>query len=255
MTGTKSTPESMAGIVSPSDSQSQFENDVFQPVPDHERSPEAFDDDFEFDLRDIASESDMDRSPSAIDTTRGIALKEEYLGTGGAILTPEREIAAAALAALANESTTSHISRLPYSTERPSPIKAHEDYYTIQDLVDHRLHPSDPTRVQIRVKWAGLEIQTWEDEWRLQEDAARTLYAYWRAEGGRCCALNLGPDAVYHVFRVLASRGEGAKRQFKCQWVGYPATGQQCSWESEVAVKAIARDALAVYFDRVYGFR
>lgn len=101
----------------------------------------------------------------------------------------------------------------------------------------------------------GVEVQTWQDEWRLQEDAVRTLYAYWRAEGGRCCALSLGPDAVYHVFRVLASRGEGAKRQFKCQWVGYPATEQQCSWESEALVKAIARDVLEAYLDRVYGFR
>lgn len=101
----------------------------------------------------------------------------------------------------------------------------------------------------------GLEIQTWEDERRLQEDTARTLYAYWRAEGGRCCALNLGPDAVYHVFWVLASRGEGAKRHFKCQWVGYPATEQQCSWESGAVVKVIARDALAAYFDRLYEFQ
>lgn len=101
----------------------------------------------------------------------------------------------------------------------------------------------------------GVEVQTWQDEWRLQEDAARTLYAYWRAEGGRCCALNLGPDAVYHVFRVLASRGEGAKRQFKCQWVGYPATERQCSWELEALIKVIARDVLEAYLDRVYGFR
>ncbi|RSL61017.1 hypothetical protein CEP54_006490 [Fusarium duplospermum] len=255
MTGAKSTPESMSGTVSASDYQSEPENVVLQPVPDHDRSPEAFDDDFEFNFRDMTSESDMDRSPSALDTTEGTAFEEEYRGTDGAIVPPERAIAAAALARLVNELTTSHTSRFPYSTDDPSPIKAHEEYYTIQGLVGHRIDPSDPTRVQIRVKWAGLDIQTWEDEWRLQEDAARTLYAYWRAEGGRCCALNLGPDAVYHVFRVLSSRGEGAKRQFKCQWVGYPATGQQCSWESEAVVKAIARDALVVYFDRVYEFQ
>ncbi|KAI8665533.1 hypothetical protein NCS56_00989400 [Fusarium sp. Ph1] len=197
----------------------------------------------------------MDRSPGAIDMAEGTAFEEEYRSTDGAVVPSEREIAIAALSKLANESTTSHSSRPPYSTDGPSPIKDPEDYYTIQDLVDHRIDPSDPTRVQIRVKWAGLEIQTWEAEWRLQEDAARTLYAYWRAEGGRCCAINLSPDAVYHVFRILASRGEGAKRQFKCQWVGYPATQQQCSWESEAVVKVVARDALAAYFDRFYEFQ
>ncbi|KAM6529991.1 hypothetical protein FALCPG4_008114 [Fusarium falciforme] len=255
MLGAKSTPESMSGIVSASDSQSEPENDVPQPVPNQERSPEAFGDDFNFDFRDIASESDMDRSPGAIDTAEGTAFEEEYRSTDGAIVPSEREIAIAALATQANESTTSYTSRPSYSTNGPSPIKASEDYYTIQDFVDHRIDPSDPTRVQIRVKWVGLEIQTWEDEWRLQEDAARTLYAYWRAEGGRCCALSLGPDAVHHVFRVLASHGEGAKRHFKCQWVGYPATEQQCSWESGVVVKAIARDALAAYFDSLYQFQ
>ncbi|KAH7268405.1 hypothetical protein MRS44_011320 [Fusarium solani] len=245
----------MSGIVSASDSRSEPENDLPQPVPDQDRSPEAFDNGFHFDFRDIASESDMDRSPGAIDTAEGTVFEEEYRSTDAAMVPSEREIAIAALSKLANESTTSHTSRLPYSTDGPSPIKAYEDYYTIQDLVDHRIDPSDPTRVQIRVKWVDLEIQTWEDEWRLQEDAARTLYAYWRSEGGRCCALNLGPDAVYHVFRVLASRGEGAKRQFKCQWVGYPAPEQQCSWESEAVVKVVARDALAAYSDRFYEFQ
>lgn len=231
------------------------ENDLPLPVPDQDRSKEAFDHGFHFDFRNIASESDKDSSPGAIDMAEGTASEEEYRSTGGAIVSSERAIAIAALATLANESVTSYTSRLPYSTEGPSPIKAPEDYYTIESLVDHRIDPSDPTRVQIRVKWVDLEIQTWEDEWRLQQDAARTLYAYWKAEGGRCSALNLGLDAVYHVFRVLARRGKGAKRQFKCQWVGYPATEQQCSWESEAVVKVVARDALAAYLDGVYKFQ
>ncbi|KAL2678942.1 hypothetical protein Neosp_009696 [[Neocosmospora] mangrovei] len=243
MLGAKSTSESMSGIASASRSQPETENDVPQPVPDQERSLDAFDDDFRFDFRYLTSESDTDRSPSVIDKAEGTVFEEEYRRTDGAIASSEREIAIAALSTLANQPTPSHTSRLPPP----------EDYYTIQDLIDHRIDPSDPTRVQIRVRWVGLEVQTWEDEWRLQEDAARTLYAYWRAEGGRCYALNLGPDAVYYVFRVLASRGEGAKRQFKCQWVGYPATEQQCSWESEALIKAIARDVLEAYLDRVYG--
>lgn len=109
----------------------------------------------------------MDRSPGAIDTAESTAFKEEYRSTDRAIVPSEREIAIAALATLANESTTSYTSRPPYLTDGPSPIKASEDYYTIQDFVDHRIYPSDPTRVQIRVKWVGLEIRTWEDEWRL----------------------------------------------------------------------------------------
>ncbi|UPK92692.1 hypothetical protein LCI18_003627 [Fusarium solani-melongenae] len=145
----------MSGIVWASDSDSEPENDVPQPVPDQERSPEAFDHDFNFHFRDIAPESDMDRRPGAIDTAEGTAFEEEYRSTDGAIVSSEREIAIAALAKLANESTTSYISRPPHSTHGSSPIKASENYHTIQDFVDHRIDPSDPTRVQIRVRWAS----------------------------------------------------------------------------------------------------
>ncbi|KAM0421229.1 hypothetical protein ACHAPT_010949 [Fusarium lateritium] len=232
--------------------ESELENNDPWSVFDIDRPSRASDNAIDAESYRLPSDSDKKRNRSAIGSVETTLIETEYYSLGDeATVSTEHRNTGTALAAVSNDETTAIHDRLLHPTDDTEPS---EVYHTIEDFVDHRIDPSDSTKVQIRVRWAGHEEQTWEDEWRLQEDAARTLYSYWRSEGGRSCALNLGSDAVYHIFRVLASRGEGGKRQFKCQWVGYPATEQQCSWESEHVVKEIAEGALAAFFDKVYQF-
>ncbi|KAF4987341.1 hypothetical protein FDECE_15475 [Fusarium decemcellulare] len=125
---------------------------------------------------------------------------------------------------------------------------APDEYYIIWDLVDHRLD-KETNRVLINVQWKGTGVETWEDEETLQEDAAMTLYSYWREQGGRTQALDVD---LFHVFRILDHRGEGSRMRFKCQWVGYPASEVDCSWEPKAKVKRIAQEKLKEYYERLY---
>ncbi|KAJ4329281.1 hypothetical protein N0V84_000174 [Fusarium piperis] len=67
----------MSGIISAIDSEPEAESDVPQPVSDDERSPEAFDHDFKFDVRDIPHKSDVGGSPGAVVPADGDACDEE----------------------------------------------------------------------------------------------------------------------------------------------------------------------------------
>ncbi|KAJ3549126.1 hypothetical protein NM208_g668 [Fusarium decemcellulare] len=125
---------------------------------------------------------------------------------------------------------------------------APDEYYIIWDLVDHRLD-KETNRVSIKVQWKGIGVETWEDEETLQEDAAMTLYGYWKEQGGRTQALDVD---LFHVFRILDHQGEGTRMRFKCQWVGYPASEVDCSWEPKAKVKRIAEVKLKEYYERLY---
>ncbi|KAH7012160.1 uncharacterized protein B0I36DRAFT_340585 [Microdochium trichocladiopsis] len=124
----------------------------------------------------------------------------------------------------------------------------------VQALLDHRMLEDDS--VDLRVHWAGepAEQATWEPEQEIQDGASELLYSYWKNAGGRTETLFQTMTEVYHVFRILNhKKKDRGGFVLKVQWVGYPATKGNTSWEGEAKLQKIAPDLLKEYWDSVGG--
>ncbi|KAH7010629.1 uncharacterized protein B0I36DRAFT_57840 [Microdochium trichocladiopsis] len=124
----------------------------------------------------------------------------------------------------------------------------------VQALLDHKMLEDDS--VDLLVHWAGerAEESTWEPEQEIQDGASELLYSYWKKAGGRTETLFQTMTEVYHVFRIL-NREKKPRGGFvlEVQWVGYPATKGNTSWEGEAKLEQIAPDLLKEYWDSVGG--
>ncbi|KAI1408656.1 hypothetical protein F5Y13DRAFT_172038 [Hypoxylon sp. FL1857] len=132
--------------------------------------------------------------------------------------------------------------------------------HEVHALLQHRMAQDDSGRVELLVHWEGEkeEEATWESEEEIQKGAAETLYAYWKAQGGRINALFIkpkdAPPETYHVFKILNhdKRPRGGF-EFEVQWVGHPPTRGETSVEAEPKLKKIAPEALNEYWESVGG--
>ncbi|KAF9776747.1 hypothetical protein IL306_005038 [Fusarium sp. DS 682] len=81
----------------------------------------------------------------------------------------------------------------------------------ISHIIDHQVLPN--ACVQLKVEWEDF-TETWVPEHQLQEDVPSKVYRYWHKKGGREKATGLDE---FHVFKILAVRGEGLQKELKCQ--------------------------------------
>ncbi|KAK6823593.1 hypothetical protein PG987_013850 [Apiospora arundinis] len=123
----------------------------------------------------------------------------------------------------------------------------------IEKLLKHRRLSNG--KVELLVKWVDEpeEDASFEPEEEIQQGAAETLYKYWTAQGGRTKALFYkdrdAPLEAYHVFRILGHKKKKGGFQLEVQWVGYPATPGNKSYEPEAKLKRICPDLLEEYWE------
>ncbi|TRX88987.1 hypothetical protein FHL15_010109 [Xylaria flabelliformis] len=143
----------------------------------------------------------------------------------------------------------------------PVPEEDTREEHEIERLLKHRMASDKSGAVELLVQWEGEGEQdaTWEAEEEIQENAADTLYEYWKAQGGRISALfhkpKNAPPETYHVFKVLRHerKNRGGGFQFEVQWVGHPATHGETTMEAETKLKNIAPELLQEYWESVGG--
>lgn len=132
--------------------------------------------------------------------------------------------------------------------------------HEVHALLQHRMAQDGSGRVELLVHWEGEkeEEATWEPEEEIQRGAAETLYAYWKAKGGRINALFIKPKnpppETYHIFKIL--RHEKKPRggfEFEVQWVGHPPKRGETSMEAEPKLKKVAPKAVEEYWESVGG--
>lgn len=123
----------------------------------------------------------------------------------------------------------------------------------VKGFLNHRLN--EDGSVDLLVQWAGEpdSAATYEAEGELQEGAAETVYAYWKAKGGRSESLfyNAKPEVpeVYHVFKILRHEKKGTIFLFEVQWVGYPPSAGNTTMEPEAKLKKTAPQLLDEYWE------
>ncbi|KAF3065296.1 putative chromo domain-containing protein [Daldinia childiae] len=128
----------------------------------------------------------------------------------------------------------------------------------VQALLRHRM--AQGGIVEFLVHWVGEseDDATWEVEEEIQQGAEETLYAYWKAQGGRINALFIKPkNAPLETYRVFKLLGHEKKVrggfEFEVQWVGHPPTRGETSFEAEAKLKKIAPEALDQYWKDLGG--
>ncbi|KAI1735624.1 hypothetical protein F4680DRAFT_452709 [Xylaria scruposa] len=159
-----------------------------------------------------------------------------------------------------NETVSAPDGQVPVPEEAEKEEEDTREELEIERLLKHRMAGDKSGAVELLVQWEGEGGQdaTWEAEEEIQENAAETLYEYWKAQGGRISALfhkpKNAPPETYHVFKVL--RHERKNRggfQFEVQWVGHPATHGETTMEAETKLKNIAPERLQEYWESVGG--
>lgn len=127
----------------------------------------------------------------------------------------------------------------------PQPSPAAEDvaaddsgYFEIRRFIRHRWVGDS---IQIEVEWER-GAPGWEPEEALQRDAPRTLYAYWRAQGGR--PPNPNDPELYEVFDVLKHSKD--RKRLLIQWTGYGP--KDATWEAREPIAQTAPEVVDKYF-------
>lgn len=130
----------------------------------------------------------------------------------------------------------------------------------VEALLEHRMAKDNSGRVELLVHWAGEEAEedTWEAEEEIQNGAGETLYAYWKARGGRTNALFIKPrnppPEVYHVYNILGhEKKTRGGFEFEVHWVGHPPTRGETTMEAEPKLRKTAPEALEEYWESVGG--
>ncbi|KAJ3562151.1 hypothetical protein NPX13_g8671 [Xylaria arbuscula] len=87
-----------------------------------------------------------------------------------------------------------------------------------------------------------------------EQNAAETLYSYWKAQGGRQSVLFHKPkhplDEMYHVFKVLRHKKRHQGFQLEVQWVGHSTKPHETTMEPETKIQSIAPALLDQYWGR-----
>ncbi|KAI1076904.1 hypothetical protein F5B20DRAFT_554198 [Whalleya microplaca] len=156
----------------------------------------------------------------------------------------------------AKASTKGKGKQMENAAEDPDGREEHE----ILSLLTHRMIEDGNGQVELLVHWVGEseDDATWENEEEIQKGADETLYAYWKAQGGRLNALFIKPKnpppETYHLFKILGhEKKPRGGFQFEVQWVGHAAIRGETSMETESKLRNIAPDALNKYWESVGG--
>lgn len=132
--------------------------------------------------------------------------------------------------------------------------------HEVKALLEHRVATDSTGTVEFLVHWVGEEKKeaTWETEEEIQRGAEETLYAYWKAQGGRINTLFIKPKnpppEFYHVFNIL--RHEKKARggfEFEVQWVGHRPIRGETTMEAETKLKKKAPELLKGYWESIGG--
>ncbi|KAL7622638.1 hypothetical protein AAE478_008151 [Parahypoxylon ruwenzoriense] len=140
------------------------------------------------------------------------------------------------------------------------PEADNREEHEVHALLQHRMAQDNSGRVELLVHWDGEKEEgaTWELEEEIQKGAGETLYAYWKARGGRVSALFIKPKnpppETYHVFKILKHEKKARGGfEFEVQWVGHSLTRGETSKEAETKLKNIAPEALKAYWESIGG--
>jgi len=122
----------------------------------------------------------------------------------------------------------------------------------VETILDHRM--LEDRSLDMLVHWKGEKASeaTWEPEQEVQDGASELLFDYWKKKGGRTDVVfkRKNEPEIYHVFRVVNHRKmPRGGFEVEVQWIGYPTTKNQTSWESETKITKIAPDLLQLYWD------
>ncbi|KAF0314820.1 hypothetical protein GQ607_017948, partial [Colletotrichum asianum] len=79
--------------------------------------------------------------------------------------------------------------------------------WSIDEIISHRVSPTDPTRVELQIEWTSENGQdfepTWEPECNIQEDAPDMWKEYITANSDYRDVLGENKD-LWHLFRILS---------------------------------------------------
>lgn len=122
----------------------------------------------------------------------------------------------------------------------------------VEAILDHRM--LEDRSLDMLVHWKGEKTSeaTWEPEQEVQDGASEILFDYWKKKGGRTDVVfkRKKEPEIYHVFRVVNHRKmPRGGFEVEVQWIGYPTTKNQTSWESETKVVKIAPELLQLYWE------
>ncbi|KAI3561787.1 hypothetical protein IWW34DRAFT_642578 [Fusarium oxysporum f. sp. albedinis] len=136
----------------------------------------------------------------------------------------------------------------PYSNkEATSDVNWESEKHIVDCLIGHKLDEETST-VEFYVKWANGKT-TKEPEWILQQDIPTLVFKYWERLGGRREATGFTSDHVFKILDVIDVFGQ--KKKYLVQWVGYPASENEVTWEEESKLRKVAE----VELERFHGFR
>jgi hypothetical protein len=148
---------------------------------------------------------------------------------------PEKEDAPVSKAESPARDTPSQ-AREEKTAAKPAP---EDNIYEIDSITAHRVNKELST-VELFVEWVGTT--SWEPERELQMQVPNLIFEYWEGQGGREKATGL---QEFHVFRILDSTNDPAT--YRVQWVGYPDTPKDTTWESKALLRRVAPIALGLY--------
>ncbi|KAK2468417.1 hypothetical protein H9L39_20063 [Fusarium oxysporum f. sp. albedinis] len=106
----------------------------------------------------------------------------------------------------------------PYSNkEATSDVNWESEKHIVDCLIGHKLDEETST------------VEFYEPEWILQQDIPTLVFKYWERLGGRREATGFTSDHVFKILDVIDVFGQ--KKKYLVQWVGYPASENEVTWE------------------------
>ncbi|KAI8278873.1 hypothetical protein K4K60_005890 [Colletotrichum sp. SAR11_57] len=146
-----------------------------------------------------------------------------------------------------SESTGLHITDLELSMHANSTTRTHQpDFSETDDIVGWRFDPSTKSVLLITHRASDLyETNRLVPESLIQHKSPEKLYNYW-ASFGQPRQVTVGSD-FYHILNILA---HDADSMLKIQWVGYPPSDAETTWEPAAKVRRMNPVLLVDYITR-----
>ncbi|KAF7542283.1 hypothetical protein G7Z17_g11711 [Cylindrodendrum hubeiense] len=113
-----------------------------------------------------------------------------------------------------------------------------DQQYIFTGILDHRWAGN---AIEVKVAWEQGPA-TWEPEENLHRDAPKSLFAYWKAAGGR--PLNPADPDLFVIFAIR--KHSRNKKRLLVEWLGYDA--KEMTWLPVEAVEETAGEVVAEYW-------
>ncbi|KAK7419792.1 hypothetical protein QQX98_003164 [Neonectria punicea] len=110
--------------------------------------------------------------------------------------------------------------------------------YTFKNIVGHRWKRDE---IEVKVQWEQGPA-TWEPEENFHRDAPDSLFAYWKAQGGR--PLNPKDPDLFVIFAIR--KHSPNKKRLLVEWLGYDP--EENTWLPREAVEETAPAAVEEYW-------